>query len=239
MTAVLDQRDRSVSVEDLIRSHLPLAMHLVREVSSRVPAHVVRDDLESAAMYALTASALSFDAGLCTSFAAYASMRIRGALTDELRSMDWASRSVRAKAKQVEMARHDLAQRLGSTPTNSDLAAELRLSTTQVSAIEADAARADVVSLHAVLSEADGFLPAVSDGPETFVLRRETLLELREAIERLPHRLSYVVTAYFFDQRKMRDIAADLGVTESRVSQLRSQALVQLRAVMCAAENVA
>jgi RNA polymerase sigma factor for flagellar operon FliA len=238
MTAVLARSSSATSAvaplsrDELIRSHLPLVQHLVREVGARVPSHVLRDDLESAAMYALAASALSFNAALGTSFAAYASMRIRGALTDELRSMDWASRSVRAKAKQVDLARRDLAQRLGTTPTTGDVAAELALSAAQVSAIEADAARAEVASLQALPFEAESLLASAADGPESFVLRTETLAELRVAIERLPHRLRFVVTEYFLEQRRMTEIAAELGVTESRVSQLRSEALVKLRAIM-------
>lgn len=220
------------STEELVRSHLPLAHHLVREVSRRIPSHVVRDDLLSAAMFALATSARSFDASLGTSFAGFASMRIRGALTDELRSMDWATRSVRTKARQVETTRRELEHQLGRTPTTPQIATALGLTVAELSTIESDTARADVVSLHALPNEADDLLPGVEDGPESFALRRETLVELRTAIDALPPRLAFVVTQYFFGQRKMRDIAAELGVTESRVSQLRSEALVVLRARM-------
>jgi RNA polymerase sigma factor for flagellar operon FliA len=222
----------AAAVEELVRSHLPLAHHLVREVSNRVPAHVLRDDLVSAAMFALATSARSFDASMGTSFAAYASMRIRGALTDELRSMDWATRSVRSKARQVDATRRDLEHQLGRTPTTPQLAAALGVTVAELATIESDTARADVVSLHALPNDADDLLPGVEDGPESFALRRETLVELRAAIDGLPSRLSFVVEQYFFAQRKMHDIAAELGVTESRVSQLRTEALVRLRALM-------
>lgn len=220
------------TVEELVRSHLPLAHHLVREVSSRVPSHVLRDDLVSAAMFALATSARSFDASMGTSFAAYASMRIRGALTDELRSLDWATRSVRSKARQVDITRRELQHQLGRTPNSQQVAAALGLTAAELAAIESDTARADVVSLHALPNDADDLLPGVEDGPESFALRRETLIELRAAIDELPSRLSFVVEQYFFGQRKMHDIAAELGVTESRVSQLRTQALRQLRTLM-------
>lgn len=212
----------------LVRAHLPLVDHLVREVASRVPAHVDRDELTSAAMYALALSARSFDPSIGASFGTFASIRIRGALTDELRSMDWASRSVRAKARAVEQVRETLTHRLGRPPLASELADALKTSAAALAHIEADVHRAAVQSLDAPETGADG-LTEGADGPETALLRREELGYLRDAIAELPERLRTVVEQYFFEQRRMADIAADLGVTESRVSQLRSEALSWLR----------
>ncbi|WP_375480201.1 sigma-70 family RNA polymerase sigma factor [uncultured Jatrophihabitans sp.] len=226
------------NADELVRQCLPLVNHLVRDVHNRVPAHVNRDDLASAAMYALAAAARGFDASLGVPFANYAALRIRGALTDELRSMDWASRDSRRRARAVETANTDLTQRLGRTPTSGEIAQEMGVSTTELSTIRANSERASVISLHAMAPEEnEASLPSRLEGPEALLLRREELGYLRDAIAELPERMRLVVQDYFFGQRKMAEIAADLGVTESRVSQLRSQALGMLRVAMQAADD--
>ena len=220
----------ALDTDALVRAHLPLVEHLVREVASRIPSHVDRDELTSAAMYALATSARSFDPSVGTSFGSFASIRIRGALTDELRSMDWASRSVRAKARVVESARAEITQRLGRAPSARELAGAMNMSASELAAVEADVHRAAVQSLQALgPDEGAELLPEGGDGPEALLLRREQLGYLRDAVAELPDRLRTVVEQYFFQQRRMADIAADLGVTESRVSQLRSEALAWLR----------
>jgi RNA polymerase sigma factor FliA len=230
----------AASIDELVRQHLPLVGHLVREVGARVPAHVHRDDLVSAAMFALAASARSFDPSLGAPFGRFASIRIRGALTDELRSMDWASRGVRGKARRVDATRSALAQALGRIPTSAEIAQAMGVATSELATIEADTHRASVVQLQA-LSTDDGaeLVPERAEGPEALVLRREQVGYLRDAIALLPDRLRVVVEQYFFQQRKMTEIALDLGVTESRVSQLRSEALAMLREGMrCVDEDV-
>lgn len=217
-------------VEELVHTHLPLVRHLVREIVNRVPSHVDRDELTSAAMYALAASARTFDPSVGTSFGTFATIRIRGALADELRSMDWASRSVRSKAREIEATRNELTQLLGRAPSSAELAEAMGVTDGQLSATEADVHRAAVLSLHALSPEAAAdAVPEHADGPETLLLRREELGCLQEAIAELPERLRTVVEQYFFHQRRMVDIAAELGVTESRISQMRSEALAALR----------
>jgi RNA polymerase sigma factor FliA len=231
--------DPQVGVDELVRQCLPLVGHLVREVTSRAPAHVNRDELVSAAMFALATSAKSFDPTLGAPFARFAAIRMRGALIDELRSMDWASRTVRGKAREVDATRSRLTQALHRTPSSQEIAQAMGVSTDELSTIAADAHRASVVSLQSMSpEEGDEVLPARTDGPESVLLRREQLGYLRDAIAELPDRLRLVVEQYFFGQRKMADIAAELGVTESRISQLRSQALAMLRDGMQAAGEV-
>jgi RNA polymerase sigma factor FliA len=223
------------SQDALVRSHLPLVDHLVREVASRVPSHVDRNELVSAAMYALALSARSFDPTLGTSFGSYASIRIRGALTDELRGMDWATRSVRSKARRIELARNDLAQSLGATPKAHQVAQAVGMSPAELRVHESNVARAELVSLQALTPHETDVAASSDEGnPESVALRREEFAQLREVVTRLPERLQQVITQYYFRQRKMSEIAAELGVTESRVSQLRSEALRWLRASMSA-----
>ncbi|GIH81561.1 sigma-70 family RNA polymerase sigma factor [Planobispora longispora] len=220
----------SRDIDALVREHLPLVGHIVRETLMRVPSHVNRDDLTSAGLAALAAAAHSFDASRGTPFGRFAAVRIRGALVDELRGLDWASRSVRSRARQLDSVRQELSGALGRTPTNRELANALGVAEDEVESIEEDVQRAVVLSLQ-------GFAPGTAEdmvqeqtaGPEELLLHRERLGYLSHAIESLPQRLRLVVTRYFLEERPMAEIADELGVTESRVSQLRAEALVLLR----------
>ncbi|GAB2476715.1 sigma-70 family RNA polymerase sigma factor [Jatrophihabitans fulvus] len=224
-------------IDTLVRTHLPLVGHIVRETLTRLPSHISRDDLISAGMYALAAAAKSFDTCHGVGFGSYAAIRIRGAITDELRSRDWASRSVRGKARELEQVRNSLAGALNRTPTRDEIATTMGVSTRELDAIDSDVHRASVLSLQALpVADPDDVVPAATDSPETTLLRREQLGYLHDAVAELPERLRTVIVGHFVEQRRMVDIAADLGVTESRVSQLRSEALKMLRAGMKAAE---
>jgi RNA polymerase sigma factor for flagellar operon FliA len=222
-------------VDALVREHLPLVGHLVRTVLMRVPTHVNQDDLVSAGMLALVLAARSFDQSRGVPFTGFAAIRIRGALTDALRSMDWASRAVRSKARQVDTVRNDLAAALGRTPSREEIAQSMGVAVSDLDAVEADVDRAAVVSLQSLNPEGvDERLPQLSDGPEGLLLKREQIGYLHDAIAELPDRLRLVVQRYFFENHKMSEIADELGVTESRISQLRSEALVLMRAAMAA-----
>jgi RNA polymerase sigma factor for flagellar operon FliA len=222
------QPDPAVTV--LVEDNLALVGHLVREMLAKVPPHVSRDDLTSAAMMALVVSAQGFDASRGVPFARFAAIRIRGALMDELRSMDWAARSVRGRAREVESVRSTLAASLGRTPSRDEVAVAMGLSASELDTLNADLARASVLRLQGFAPETGAeLLPDPAAGPEALILMRERLGYLHDAIAELPERMQYVVTEYFFGQRQMADIAADLQVTESRVSQLRAEALALLR----------
>lgn len=218
------------TIEDLVHSHLPLVGHLVREMLGRLPAHVSREDLVSAGMAALAAAAKSFDPERGTSFGSFATARIRGALLDELRGLDWASRSVRSRARRIETAQQELTAALGRTPTSQELAEALGVAVDEIKSVDEDVQRAVVLSLQGFAAgTAEDMVPERTPGPEELIIHRERIGYLHDAIEALPERLRRVVTAYFFEERPMTEIAAELGVTESRVSQLRAEALVLLR----------
>lgn len=230
----------ATKVDQLVRTHLPLVGHLVRELLGRVPAHVNRDDLISAGMLALVTSAQSYDPDRGVPFGRFAAIRIRGGLTDELRTMDWASRAVRGKAREIDSVRNTLAAALGRTPAHSEIAHAMGVGVRELAAVAADVQRAAVLSIQG-LTEDNGadLVPDADAGPEGLLVRREQLGLLHDAIAELPDRLRTVVREYFFQQRKMADIAAELGVTESRVSQLRSEALSLLRGAMRAQQEEA
>ncbi|MFF5232004.1 sigma-70 family RNA polymerase sigma factor [Dactylosporangium sp. NPDC000521] len=220
----------AAELDAAVRSHLPLVGHLVREMLGRLPAHVSREDLISAGMAALAHAAKGFDPSRGIPFGSFATTRIRGALLDELRGLDWASRSVRTRARKVELAQQELTAALGRTPTQAELAESLGVAPEELKAIGDDVQRAVVLSLQGFTAgTAEDLVPERTPGPEDLILHREKIGYLHHAVNALPERLRYVVTAYFFQERPMADIAAELGVTESRISQLRSEALVLLR----------
>jgi RNA polymerase sigma factor for flagellar operon FliA len=218
------------SVDELVRSHLPLVGHLVREMLSRLPSHVSREDLVSAGMAALAAAAQNFDAERGIPFGGFATTRIRGALLDELRGLDWASRSVRSRARRLENAQQQLTATLGRTPTPAELAEAMGVAIDEIKAVDEDVQRAVVLSLQGFAAgTAEDLVPERTAGPEDMLVHREKVGYLHTAINVLPDRLRRVVEAYFFQELPMADIASELGVTESRVSQLRAEALILLR----------
>jgi RNA polymerase sigma factor for flagellar operon FliA len=225
------QPDPAGREEELVRQYLPLVHHVVSGISARVPRHVAWDDLVSAGMLGLAEAARSFDPARGVPFDGFASMRIRGALLDELRSLDWASRSVRTKARAYDERVNALTVRFGRTPTASEVAAEMGLATGEVQRIVDDVHKAMVVHYDAIgtSGDAEEVLPAQGAVPDEVLLDRERKGYLRDAVKALPERMRFVVESYFFGERLMQDIADELGVTESRVSQIRSEALALLK----------
>jgi RNA polymerase sigma factor for flagellar operon FliA len=221
------------TLDDLVHQGIPLVGHVVRETLVRVPTHVSREDLTSAGLTALVLAAKAFDPDRGISFVGYASTRIRGAIVDELRSLDWASRSVRRRARQVEQVREQLAGQLGRTATNAEVAGAMGVAVDQIAAHQEDVSRAVVLSLQGFDDTSmDDMLPPDRMTPVDVLEHREKLAYLHDAVAELPERLRAVVEGYFFEERPMAEIADELGVTESRVSQLRAEACVLLKGAL-------
>ncbi|MFW6775755.1 sigma-70 family RNA polymerase sigma factor [Nocardioides sp. CPCC 205120] len=216
--------------EVLVTSHVALVGHIVRETMTRVPAHVSRDDLTSAGLTALVQAAQSFEEDRGVPFTRYAARRIRGAILDELRSVDWASRSVRRRARDLDETRTRLAASLGRPARAEEVATATGLSVSEVESNDDDIARAQVLSLHGTTGTAlEDTLVSDTASPEEVLEHREQLQYLVAAVAELPDRQRTVVEGYFFAERPMAEIAAELGVSESRISQIRAEALVLLR----------
>lgn len=215
----------------LCRDHLPLVHYEVRALSVRLPGHVVLDDLVSAGMAALAAAATAFDPSLGVPFARYAARRIRGALLDELRSADWASRSLRARARARDTMADELAGRLGRVPSEPELAAALGVDAAELRRLSSELRQASVLRLDLLVGDqgAEPVLPRAEGTPEQVLLERERHGYLRDAVRALPERLRTVVEGCFLHERPLREVAEELGVTESRVSQMRTEALALLR----------
>ena len=216
--------------ERLIRENMALVGHMVREMLFKVPPHVHRDDLASAGYTALVTAAQAYDASRGIPFGRFAAMRVRGALLDELRSMDWATRSVRARARRADTARQELTTKLGRTPTPTELAELLGVAVSELQNVDDDVQRAAVLSLQGFAAgAAEDMVPETDLNPEEMLLHRERIGYLHDAVAVLPERLRFVVEASFLQERPLAEVAAELGVTESRVSQLRTEALALLK----------
>jgi RNA polymerase sigma factor for flagellar operon FliA len=184
-------------------------------------------------MAALVQAARSYDDARGVPFTRYAATRIRGAIIDELRGIDWASRSVRRKARELDETRSRLATQLGRVPSDAEVATASGMTLEEINANGDDVSRASVMSLQGFGdTPIDDVLPTRAPSPEDRVEQNERVGYLVDAVAELPERLRVVVQGYFFGERPMAEIAAELGVTESRVSQMRAEALVLLKDAM-------
>ncbi|MDF1605662.1 sigma-70 family RNA polymerase sigma factor [Nocardioides sp. YIM 152315] len=227
--------DIEVDIEQLVLDHLPLVQHLVHETSRRIPSYFDRTDLQSAGHVALVRAARAWEPERGVPFAAYATTRIRGALVDELRSVDWATRAVRRRGREIEQERSRQSAATGQPVSDVAVAASLGLDAADVARSDADVARAAVGSLQAHDEAVLDSLACTATTPAEQVELGEQMRYLAAAIEELPARLRLVVRGYFLEERPMAELAAELGVTESRISQLRAEALVLLRDVLAQA----
>ena len=221
-------RNSPAAVDALVTANLPLVGYHVSELLGRVPSYVSRDDLASAGSLALVLAAQAYDADTGVPFARYAALRIRGALLDELRSMDWVSRGARQRARRVSTAADELTSKLGRTPTREELASSLGTGVAEVDAARGDAERR-ILSIEAFDSAIADTVSEPGMGPEESLLVNEKMQHLHAAVKALPERLRYVVEQLFFHDRPVVELAEELGVTQSRISQLRTEALALMK----------
>jgi len=219
-------------VEALVRENVGLVGHLAREAAARLPRHLDSDDLVGAGSLALVQAARSFDPALGVPFARFASTRIRGAMIDHMRQRDWATRSVRSRARSIATASEELTKALHRAPTEAELAAAAGMTEPEVREVLAGTDRASLLSLDPLAVGDDGLGAGLQDhapGPEAALVAAERLGYLRDAIAELPDRARLVVTGYYLEDRQVTEIAEELGVTQSRASQLRSEGLDLLK----------
>jgi RNA polymerase sigma factor for flagellar operon FliA len=222
----------TAEVEALVREHLPLVGYIARETSSRLPRHLDSDDLTGAGALALVQAAQSFDPSLGVPFARFANTRIRGAMIDQMRQRDWATRSLRSRARALAATSEALTVALGRTPVDSELAAASGLTEGEIGEIRGGQDRASLLSLDSFTPEGEGLAATLRDPapqPEDALVAAERVGYLRDAIAELPERLRMVVSGYYLEQRPLTELATELKVTQSRVSQLRAEGLELLR----------
>ncbi|HMV32140.1 MAG: FliA/WhiG family RNA polymerase sigma factor [Gemmatimonadales bacterium] len=231
----------------LLDRYLGLVHHVARQVAARVSDVVEVDDLVSAGTLGLVQALESFDLSRGLAFSTYAMRRIRGAILDELRSRDWVPRSVRAKGRQMAAVVASLESRLGRSPEPTEVATALSLDMETYWRWREEVDGAVLVSLdgsvtldHAEAASLEETLPDPSVRlPGEALGEQETVATLKQAIAMLPPKERTVLALYYYEELNLRQIAEVLHVTESRVSQIRTQALKRLRQRMSPSEDVA
>ena len=217
-------------MDDLVRQGLPLVQYVVSDIVARVPRSVPREDLVSAGYFGLAQAARSYDPARGVTFECFARTRIRGAILDDLRGRDWASRTVRGEARKLRATEAALEQELQRTPDTTELASRLGVASQDVTKIKDDVHRAAVLSFEGVFVDSGDTVDFITECDPLNELVNDELKEcLASAITALPDRLRAVVISYFYEERQMSEIAAELGVTESRVSQMRAEAMLMLK----------
>jgi RNA polymerase sigma factor for flagellar operon FliA len=224
--------------ERLLMEHLPTVRYLARRIHERLPQHVDLDDLVSAGVVGLIDAFSKFDHAKKVQFKSYAQFRIRGAILDSLRTLDWSPRELRRKGRAVEEAIRAVTQRIGKAPAENEIAAEMKLSLTEYQTLLGELKGLEIGSLHMERSEDSGdeelsYIPGAPDEDPLFrCLKGEMKQRLVDAIEELPERERMVLTLYYYEELTMKEIGLTLGVVESRVSQIHSSAVVRLRSAL-------
>ena len=224
--------------DQLLLEHLPTVRYLARRIHERLPQHVELDDLISAGVVGLIDAFSKFDHTKQVQFKSYAQFRIRGAILDSLRTLDWSPRELRRKGRAVEEAIRSVTQRLGRVPTEPEIAREMDLGLPEYQQLLGELKGLEIGSLHMERTEDSGdeelaYLPGPpGDDPLFRCLQGEMKQRLTDAIEELPEKERLVLTLYYYEELTMKEIGLTLGVVESRVSQIHSSAVVRLRAAL-------
>jgi RNA polymerase sigma factor FliA len=224
----------------LILTYAPLVKYVAGRLGSGLPAHVEEGDLVSYGLLGLIGAIERFDPTRDIKFETYAIARIKGSIIDELRSMDWVPRSVRARARDIERAIADLEARLTRAPTDEEIADKLGITEEEFQGSLMEISRSSIAALDELWAspgssgDAVALIDTIEDPqaaePQMAMAHTELREALGDAISRLPEREKLVVTLYYYEELTLREIGEVLGVTESRVSQLHTKAILRLKA---------
>jgi RNA polymerase sigma factor for flagellar operon FliA len=225
-----EERDR------ILLEQLPQVRYLARRIHERLPRHVPLEDMVHAGVIGLIDALNKFDRSKRVQFGSYAKFRIRGAILDSLREMDWGPRGLRRKERRVEEAQRTLSLDLSRSPTEMEVAAELNLELREFQQLLTELDGLEVSSLH-LESPWDGkeedLCDSLANAPEDTPFFRCMRSEMKELLARavadLPEKERQVLALYYFEELTMKEVGAVLGIGESRVSQIHSLALVRLR----------
>jgi RNA polymerase sigma factor for flagellar operon FliA len=235
------RRSRDQGLRDrLVLTYAPLVKYVAGRVGSGLPAHVEESDLVQYGLLGLMAAIERYDPDRDVKFETYAMARIKGSIIDELRAMDWVPRSVRARAREIERAIAELEKQLMRAPTDEEIAAKVGLTEDELAEALNEISRSSIAALDELwtVSSSGGDQIALIDtiedteapDPQSSLSATEMREAIGEAIARLPEREKLVVTLYYYEELTLREIGEVLGVTESRVSQLHTKAILRLKA---------
>ncbi|WP_374727387.1 RNA polymerase sigma factor WhiG [Haloactinomyces albus] len=229
------RRDQELR-DRLVLHYAPLVKYVAGRVGTGLPSHVEVSDLIQSGVFGLVDAIEKFEPERGLKFETYAMQRIRGAILDDLRAQDWVPRSVRSRARDVERALERLEAKLQRTATDAELAEELALSTDELRELLAQLQMTSVVALDDLIGVGRGTASLAetlpddrAEDPVATLVDRDSRRQLVEAVERLSDRDRIVVTLYYFENLTLAEIGKVLGVTESRVCQLHTRAVLRLR----------
>ena len=218
-----------------LKQYSSLVRRLAHQMIAKLPANVEIDDLIQVGMIGLSDALTRFDAGQGVQFETFATQRIRGAMLDELRGADWMSRGTRKQQRDIEGAVHRLEQRLGRAPQESEIAKEMDMSLTDYQEMLGKVRGTQLIHLEDMSGEdgdndyLDRHVTDEGNDPLALLADHRMRSALVEAIKNLPEREQFVMSMYYEQDMNLKEIAAVLGVTESRVCQLHSQSIARLR----------
>jgi len=230
----------STAENALVLQYLPLVRTVLGRLAMTLPDHVDQDDLNSAGLIGLLHALRNFDPSAGTSFETYARVRIRGAMLDELRRMDWVSRTVHEKARRIQDAMGRLEQELGRPPKELEMAKELKLSVPEYAQMLEETRPATFVCLDAVCASETGdsgtlyevVAGTTEEGPVEQVSHRELKRVILERLKELPDIQRKVLALYYGEDLRLREIAEAFGLTESRICQIHAQAILSIRSYL-------
>jgi RNA polymerase sigma factor for flagellar operon FliA len=224
----------------LILTYAPLVKYVAGRLGSGLPAHVDEGDLVSYGLLGLIGAIERYDPERDVKFETYAIARIKGSIIDELRAMDWVPRSVRARARDIERAIAELEAKLGRAPSDEEISAKLGLTQDELDSSLTEISRSSIAALDELWTVQGGtgdqvaLIDTIEDthgqAPTTALDRSEMKEMIADSISRLPEREKLVITLYYYEELTLREIGEVLGVTESRVSQLHTKAILRLKA---------
>jgi RNA polymerase sigma factor for flagellar operon FliA len=233
------QQHSDTEIENaLVQKYMPLVSAVVGRLAMTLPEHVSQDDLYSAGLVGLLQALRNFDPAANTSFETYARVRVRGAMLDELRRMDWVPRTIHEKARRLKEVLLTLEQKLGRTPTEAQMAKAMKLSPDEYQELLDEIRPAAFVCLDAVSASEEGdggalyeiIADANGDNPVEHVSTNELKRVIFERLKDLPDMQRKVLALYYMEDMHLREIAEVFGLTESRICQIHAQAIIGLRA---------
>ncbi|HHJ37883.1 MAG: RNA polymerase sigma factor FliA [Methylothermaceae bacteria B42] len=226
---------QSQDFESIVGRYTPLVNRIAHHLKARLPASVQLDDLIQAGMVGLLEASRQYDAGQGASFETYAGIRIRGAMLDEVRRYDWTPRSVHRKARMISEAMYAIERRTGRDARDTEVAEELNMTLDEYHQVLQDAIGCRLFSVDELFENGEAILDQISGSevaPIDSLSKDNFKAALADAIAGLPERERLVISFYYEEEMNLREIGEVLGVSESRVSQINSQAMLRLRARM-------
>ena len=224
----------------LVQKYLPLVSAVVNRLAMTLPEHVDHDDLYSVGLIGLLQALRNYNPACGTSFETYARVRVRGAMLDELRRMDWVPRTIHEKARRIKEVLAGLEQKLGKTPTETQMAKAMKLSVREYEQLLDEVRPAAFVCLDAVSASEDGdsgplyevIADQMHEGPVEKVSNNELKQVIFERLKELPEMQRKVLALYYLEDMHLREIAEVFKLTESRICQIHAQAILSIRAYL-------